>query len=75
MFKRAKRLGLVTVNPVTGIPKSREAGQRLVFLSVEDEPVLLEVLPARLRRAVVLAIHMGFRGASKRRSAGAMSTC
>jgi site-specific recombinase XerD len=61
MFKRAKRLGLVTVNPVTGIPKSREAGQRLVFLSVEDEPVLLDVLPARLRPAVVVAMHMGFR--------------
>jgi site-specific recombinase XerD len=61
MFKRAKRLGLVTVNPVTGIPKSREAGQRLVFLSVEDEPVLLDVLPARIRPAVMLAIHMGFR--------------
>ena len=61
MFKRAIRLGHVPVNPVRGIPKFREAGQRLVWLHEEDEPVLHGVLPARLRPAVILAQHMGFR--------------
>ncbi len=37
MFKRAKRLGLVADNPVTGVPKFREAGGRLVFLAETDE--------------------------------------
>jgi hypothetical protein len=32
MFKRAKRLGLVTVNPVQGIPKAKEAGGRILYL-------------------------------------------
>jgi integrase len=58
MFKRAKRLGLVPANPVTGIPKFREAGQRLVFLHLEDEPVLRGVLPARLQPAATIAMHM-----------------
>jgi integrase len=61
MFKRAKRLGLVPANPVTGIPKFREAGQRLVWLHPQDEPVLLSVLPERLRPAVMIAQHMGYR--------------
>ena len=33
MFKRAKRLGLVAANPVTDIPKLKEAGARLAFVS------------------------------------------
>ena len=33
MFKRAVRLGLVVANPVKGIPKVPETGQRLAFLS------------------------------------------
>ena len=61
MFKRALRLGHVPVNPVKGIPKFREAGQRLVFLHQVDEPALHGALPTRLRPAVVLAQHMGFR--------------
>jgi hypothetical protein len=37
MFKRAVRLGLVTANPVTGIPKRKESGGRVVYLSAADE--------------------------------------
>lgn len=61
IFKRAKRLGLVADNPVTGVPKFREAGGRLVFLADADEPVLFDALPAALRPTVALAIHTGLR--------------
>jgi integrase len=61
MFKRAKRLGLVAANPVTGSLQFREAGQRLVWLHVDDEPTLLAALPPVLRPAALLAIHTGLR--------------
>jgi thiamine pyrophosphate-dependent acetolactate synthase large subunit-like protein/site-specific recombinase XerC len=57
----AKRLGLVSENPVTGVPKFRESGQRLVWLHPDDEPTLLAAMPPRLRGAVLIAIHTGLR--------------
>ncbi len=45
MFKRARRLCLVSVNPVTEIPKLKEAGRRLAFLSPVGEGALLAALP------------------------------
>src|SRR6266446_1645798 len=37
MFKRAIRLGLVSTNPVKGIPKLKEPGGRVVFVDAEQE--------------------------------------
>jgi integrase len=61
MFKRAVRLGLVPTNPVKGIPKFRETGQRIVWLGTEEEATLRDALPERLRPAFTLAVHAGLR--------------
>jgi integrase len=61
MFKRAHRLGLVQGNPVTRIPKLREAGGRLAYLGPDDEAALRDALPERLRSAFVVALHTGLR--------------
>src|SRR5262249_53073654 len=63
MFKRALRLGLVTVNPVRGIPKLREAGSRLLYLpaSGEEEEALLAELPNEMRPLFTVSIHTGLR--------------
>jgi integrase len=61
MFRRAVRLGLVTANPVKGVPKLREAGQRLAYLTSEEEAAVREALPGRLRAAFTISIHTGLR--------------
>jgi integrase len=61
MFKRARRLSLVTANPVTDIPKLKEAGRRLAFLSPGAEGALLAALPAARRPIALLAINTGLR--------------
>lgn len=68
MFKRAIRLGLLTANPVKGIPKLKEAGGRLVYLppATEDRPAyeedaLSDTLPAGLRSAFAVSVHTGLR--------------
>jgi integrase len=61
MFKRAIRLGLLERNPVTGIPKEKEAGGRLAFLSEAGERAVLEALPAERHALVTLAINTGLR--------------
>ena len=61
MFKRAVRLGLVPLNPVTGIPKCRETGQRLAFLGLAAERAVRDALPERLRPAFLVALHTGLR--------------
>jgi hypothetical protein len=49
MFKRAVRLGLVTANPVKGIPKVKEPSGRVVYLSSDEEDAVLSALPPALR--------------------------
>src|SRR5262249_34682209 len=61
MFNRAQRLGLVGLNPVKGIPKLKEAGGRVAFLSPIGERALLTALSAPLRPLVTLALHTGLR--------------
>jgi integrase len=61
MFKRAVRLGLVPANPVKGVPKFREAGQRLAYLAPEEEAVVRDALSERLRPAFALSVHTGLR--------------
>jgi hypothetical protein len=65
---RALRLGLVTVNPVKGIPKLKEAGGRVVYLPpatndrlAHEENALREALPANLRAAFTVSVHTGLR--------------
>lgn len=61
MFKRALRLGLVAVNPVRGVPQFREAGQRLAYLTPEEEAVIRDALPERLRPAFTVSVNTGLR--------------
>jgi site-specific recombinase XerD len=67
MFKRAVRLGLVAANPVTGIPKLREPGGRVVYLMPEDETALREALPPSLRTMMTVAVNSGLRWSEQAR--------
>src|SRR5262249_28105807 len=49
LFKRALRLSLVERNPVTGIPKHKEPGGRIVYLTGEEEAAIGDALPGSLR--------------------------
>jgi integrase len=61
MFKRARRLELVTVNPGSEIPKLKEAGGRLAFLSSVGEHALLAALPPARRPLALVAVNTGLR--------------
>jgi integrase len=61
MMKRARRLGLITTNPVSGVAKLREAGSRLAFVSPIGEAALLGALPIERHALVILAINTGLR--------------
>jgi integrase len=61
VFKYAMRHGLVGANPVTGIPKLKEAGGRVVYLTDADVVALYDALPAELRPAVTVALGTGVR--------------
>ena len=61
MFKRARRLGHAATNPVSGIPKFKEAGSRLAFLTGLGEAAILAALPVRRRPLVTLAVNTGLR--------------
>jgi integrase len=67
MFKRAVRLGLVAANPVTGIPKLRVPGGRVVYLMPEDETALREALPPSLRTRMTVAVNSGLRWSEQAR--------
>jgi site-specific recombinase XerD len=67
MFKRARRLGLVTENPVKDIQKLKEAGGRLAFLSPAGEEAVLAALPVERRPLVMLAINTGLRWSEQAR--------
>jgi site-specific recombinase XerD len=68
MFKRALRLGLVAKNPVTGIPKAKEAGGRITYLPPAspgrpafEEDALRDALPPDLRPLFAVSVHTGLR--------------
>jgi integrase len=63
MFKRAERLGLVPKrsNPITEIPKFREAGGRLICLTEPQEAAIRDALAADIRPYFGFALHTGFR--------------
>lgn len=63
LFKRATRVGLVGSNPVRGIPKLREAGRRLVYLTSDgpEETTLREALPPEMRPLFAFSLHTGLR--------------
>ena len=67
MFKRAVRLGLLERNPVTGIPKHKEPGGRIVYLTEADEGAILKALPDFLRPMFVVSINTGLRWSEQRR--------
>jgi site-specific recombinase XerD len=57
----ARRLGLVTTNPVSGVAKLQEAGSRLAFVSQVGEAALLGALATERHALVILAINTGLR--------------
>jgi integrase len=65
MFSRAKRFGLVVVNPVTGATKYREPEGRTLYLLPEDkaqeEAAIRDALRPDLRPLFTVSIHMGLR--------------
>ena len=72
LFKRALRLGLVASNPVTGIPKSKESGWRIVYRPpatpgrpAYEEEALREALPPDLRPLFTVSVHTGLRGSEE----------
>jgi integrase len=67
MLKRARRLGLVTTNSVKDIPKLREAGGRLAFLSPVGEDAVHAALPIERRPLVTLAVNTGLRWSEQAR--------
>ena len=67
MFKRALRLGLVVRNPVTGIPKHKEPGGRIVYLTAADEDAILETLAENLRPMLLVALNTGLRWSEQQR--------
>lgn len=67
MFKRAIRLGRVATNPVRGIPKVKEPGGRVVYLTPEEEQVVRDALPPDLRPLFTVSVHTGFRWSEQAR--------
>jgi site-specific recombinase XerD len=61
MFKRAIRLGLMSANPVTVIPKLKEPGGRIIYLTERDESAVREALPAELRSLFTVSVNTGLR--------------
>jgi site-specific recombinase XerD len=61
MFKRSLRLGLVTTNPVKGIPKVKEPSGRIAYLSSEEEDAVRAALPPALRPVFTVSINTGLR--------------
>jgi site-specific recombinase XerD len=61
MFKRAVRLGLVSANPVRGIPKLKEPSGRVLFLDPEQEDAVRAALPVSLRPLFTVSINTGLR--------------
>lgn len=61
MFKRGVRLGLVAVNPVTGIPKLKEPSGRVAFLNPEEEEAVRDALPVDVRPLFTVSINTGLR--------------
>jgi integrase len=61
LFKRATRLGLVKVNPATGIQKAKEPGGRIVYLTDVEEQAILAELSPELGRLFTFSLHTGLR--------------
>jgi integrase len=61
MFRRALRLGLLSVNPITPLQKFKEAGGRDVYLTDEEENAVREALSVKYRTDFVVSLHTGLR--------------
>ncbi len=60
-FRRAIRHCYVTVNPVKGISRFKEAGQRIAWLNAGEEAAIVEALPAHLRALFTVSVNTGLR--------------
>ncbi|MBI4638505.1 MAG: site-specific integrase [Candidatus Rokubacteria bacterium] len=67
MFKRAIRLGLVAVNAVRGIPKVKEPGGRIAYLTAEEEQAVRDALAPDFRPLFTVAVHTGLRWSEQAR--------
>ena len=61
VFKRALRDGLVSSNPVRTVGKFKEAGERLLWLTPEEETAIREALAPDLRLLFTVSVHTGLR--------------
>ena len=61
MFNRAIKHGHIIQNPVKGLSRFKEAGQRIAWLSADEEAAVQEALPAHLRPLFTVSIHTGLR--------------
>jgi integrase len=62
MFKRARRDGHVTGNPVREVPQLKENNARLAYLTCEAEEVAIrEALPDGYRPHFLVSVHTGLR--------------
>jgi site-specific recombinase XerD len=61
LFKRALRDGLVSANPVRPVGKFKEAGERLLWLTLEEETAIREALAPGLRPLFTVSLNTGLR--------------
>ena len=61
MFRRAIRLGLVTSNPVKGVQPFKEANERVMCLTAEQEAAIREALAPEHRPLFTVSVHTGLR--------------
>lgn len=61
MFRRAIQLRLATGNPVKGVAKFKEANQRVVWLTVEEEATIRDALAPELRPLFTVSVNTGLR--------------
>src|SRR5262249_34539180 len=57
----AIRLGLLSVNPVNRVPKFKEANQRVLWLTPDEEAAISEAVPKELRSLFLVSVHTGLR--------------
>jgi integrase len=67
MFRQAVRWMLVTTNPVTGIDKAKEAGERVLYLTAEQEQAIYDALPVEERPRFVASVYSGMRWSEQAR--------
>ncbi len=61
LFKRARRDGHVTSNPVRDVSRLTENNSRLAFLNDQEEAAIMAALPVHFRPHFTVSVHTGLR--------------